>query len=241
MPLLLIAIGMAMMASALSGKKKRPEETRTVNPPEILLPSSWNEDEITRGMERYQQNRGLLSSYVDGIVSRFVMNQDIRTMQVRTQFLEQFNKSAAVAREAYKWQRYLQGGRAKDEEDAADLRAKLELEKARKELLGLTEDPELAEIQKQVDRLNLRLQLASVQKQIDDLNRPAVSPAPAPPSQREIRERRQIVLAEREKEVRKAIRETDEDRTLEEDLKQRKLNGLYDKLSEVHEEQAKLL
>ena len=209
--------------------------------PEILLPSKWDEAEITRGMEQYQQNRGMLSTYVDGIVSRFVMNQDIRTMEVRTRFLEQFNKSAAVAREAYKWQRYLQGGRAEKEEDAADLRAELELEKARKELAQLTQDPELAEIQKKIDRLNLELQLATVQKQIADLNRPDASPAPAPPSQREIRERRKLELAEREKEVRRAIRETEEDHTLEEDLKQRKINGLFDKLSEIHEEQAKLL
>ena len=93
---------------------------------EIYLPTLWDERLIGSALEKYKENPPVLSRYVDGIISRFVVGQEQRTMETRTRYLESFNKYAAIARESYKWHRYMKGGRAKLEEDAEDTKAELE-------------------------------------------------------------------------------------------------------------------
>ena len=100
----------------------------------MILPAIWNEKEVGLGFTRYQNSPTMLSSYVNGIVSRFVMGQDMQTVQARVAFLEQFNKFAEVSRESYKWQRYMNGGRAKLEEDAEDAKAEGVLRQAQADL-----------------------------------------------------------------------------------------------------------
>jgi hypothetical protein len=207
------------------------------------LPEVWDEQEIGLGLERYRGRAGLLGQYIDGIVSRFVMGQNMQTMEVRTRFLETFNKHATVARESYKWHRYLKGGRAKLEEDLEDMRLEIELQQRKNELDGAKADPELVELQKKARRVELLLQIAQSEKAIEDLNKPEPSPPVPTPvrSAREIREQKRATLEAREKEVREAIRLTKVDPTLDEEQKQRKLNNLDEKLAQLHEELTDLL
>jgi len=79
----------AVMARPKSGELLPPKRTRGTN---MQLPAVWDERQITLGMERYRGDRNLLGQYVDGIVARFVMHQDMHTMEVRTRFLETFNR-----------------------------------------------------------------------------------------------------------------------------------------------------
>jgi hypothetical protein len=203
----------------------------------MQLPAIWDEKEVGLGLMRYQKNPGLLSSYVSGIVSRFVIGQDTRTMTTRIAFLEQYNKLAEVARESYKWQRYMNGGRAKAEEDAEDAKAHASLRRAEAEL-------ELIELDTDIQRQEKRLQIERLKREIADLNKPAPSPPPPPPrgpSTAEIRAQDLRDLNERENTVIEAMRITRANPTLSEDQKQRKLNGLEDALAQIHEEQARLL
>lgn len=207
----------------------------------MQLPEEWNEQQISLGMERYKGNAGLLGQYVDGIVSRFVMGQQAHTMEVRTKFLETFNRYATVSRESYKWKRYLEGGRAALEEDAEDLQAQIKLQLVKNELAGIAVDPELVELQKKSRRVELLLEIARTEKAIADLNKPDPPPPPQPPSAKEIRDRKKATLAAREKEVRANIEATKADTSLDEEQKQRKLNALDEKLAELHGEQTDLL
>jgi len=208
---------------------------------DMQLPEVWDEQQISVGMERYRGDGNLLGQYIDGVVSRFVMGQDMRTMEVRSKFLETFNRHAAIARESYKWHRYLKGGRAKLEEDLEDMRLEIQLQQTKNELDGVKVDPELVELQKKAHRVELMLQIAQNEKAIADLNKPDAPPPPRGPSANEIRERRKATLDAREKEVRETIRLTKADPTLDEEQKQRKLNSLDEKLAELHEEQTSLL
>jgi hypothetical protein len=41
----------------------------------VVVPTVWNEREVSLGIERYRGNENLLGRYVDGIMSRFVTGQ----------------------------------------------------------------------------------------------------------------------------------------------------------------------
>ena len=97
MPIFLIPVGVAMMAAAMSRKKKRSKETGLMKTPEIILPSTWDEGEITRGLERHRGDEGLLGAYIDGIISRFVLGQNTRTIAVRMAFLKTLKWTARLA------------------------------------------------------------------------------------------------------------------------------------------------
>jgi hypothetical protein len=203
----------------------------------VLLPAIWNEKEVRLGFERYQKSPNMLSSYVGGIVSRFVIGQDTRTIETRIAFLEQFNKFAAVSRESYKWQRYMNGGRAKAEEDAEDAKAEVNLQRAQAEL-------ELLELDTDIKRQEKLLQIERLKREMADLNRPAPPPPPPlppRPSAGEVREQKLLDLKERENRVIEEMRITRANPTLSEEQKQRKLNALEDTLAQIHEEQAQLL
>lgn len=206
---------------------------------EISLPAQWDERLIGSALEQYKSNPPVLSHYVDGIISRFVVGQEQRTMEVRTQYLESFNKYAAIARESYKWNRYLRGGRAKIEEDTEDVKAEAALreQQAKRELLDLDTE---------IQRANKLLELKRIQKLAEDLDKPAPVPPPPPapprqPSASEVREQKRQSLKAQEFRVKEKIQITQADPTLTEEQRQRMLNMLDERLSEIHEEQVQLL
>jgi hypothetical protein len=209
----------------------------------MILPAIWDEKEVSLGFTRYQDNPNMLGSYVSGIVSRFVVGQDTRTVQTRTAFLEQFNKFAEVARESYKWQRYMNGGRAKFEEDAEDAKAEGVFRRAQADL-------ELGALDTDIQRHQKLLQIERLKRELDELNKPepppppsAPLPLPSPPRQTaaELREQQSRELDERESRVIEQMRITRANPTLSGEQKQRKLNALEDTLAQIHEEQARLL
>jgi integrase len=147
----------------------------------------------------------------------------------------------AVYMPGLRFRALVEGGRAKLEEDLEDLRVGIELQKAKNELDGAKADPELLELQKRARRLELSLEIARSEKAMADLNKPDPPPPPQPLSGKEVRERKKVTLAAREKEVREAIQRTKDDPTFDEEQKQRMLNNLDEKLAEIHGEQADLL
>lgn len=199
----------------------------------VTMPDQWNEARIAAGIQRYKHNPGMLSTYFEGIRQRYIMGQSQRTIEVRIRFLERFNEYAAIARESYKWQRYMKGGRAKLEEDVEDLKAEVAIKQVRADL-------ELAELDKEMKRHEKLLQIEKLKREIADLGRPAPEP-PSRPSASEVREQKRRDLKHREERVLEEMRITRINPTLSAEQKQRKLNGLEDQLAQIHEEQAALL
>jgi len=217
------------------------------NNPEIILPDKWDEREIGLGLERYKGNTSLLGRYVDGITSRFIMGQQQRTMEVRAQYLNSFNKYAEIARESYKWQRILQGGRAKAEEDAADIHAQTHLAEAQIGFERAKTEMELLELEQARKKKEHELQIEKLKKEIEDIRKPPPPPPPPPPpeptplSPSEARSIMRKDLVRREREVRAEMAATRADTELTEEQRQRKLNALEDKLAEIHEALAAIL
>ena len=198
------------------------------------LPTRWDENAITLGMERYRGDRNLLRRYVDGILGRFIDGQDKTTIEKRTAFLESFNRYAEVRRENFKWQRVFEK-RAKLEEDLADAQAEIALQRAKNDLDGISVDPELIELQKKAKRLEVEISIAQSNKTIADLNKTEPPPPPPGPTAAERRVKQKEDLQAREKRVKEEIEHTKKDPDLDEELRQRKLNGLYEKLTEIQD------
>jgi hypothetical protein len=239
---LLVAISFVIPEKGGAMEKPEAKEGEIVE-----MPQSWDEQEIELGLERYKQSPNLLSTYVDGICSRFIMGQNMQTMQVRTKFMETFNKYAEVARESYKWQRTLKV-RAKIEEDIKDLELQLKLNRSQAGLDGLKDEAALRALEAERQQLEKRLQIEQIKKQTADLNKPDPPPPPPPPSAKELREQlrreadeKRRELDERERVILRVMKETRVDPTLSKEQKQRKLNILEDELAETHEQQARLL
>lgn len=213
----------------------------------MSLPEKWDEHQITLDISRYRANQGLLTKYLGGITTRFVAGQDARTVEARLKFLQTFNKYSEVARESYRWQRYLQGGRATVEEDLEDINAQIKLTKAKTELEQMGGDQELAELQKEARHLEVQIEIARKKKELADINKPdpppALPPPPPPlgPSAAEVRAKEKVELDSSEKQVREQIRIATADPTLSDEQKRRKLNALEERLAEIHEKQVQLL
>jgi len=202
---------------------------------DMLIPEKWDEREISLGLERYKGNPNVLAKYLDGILSRFLAGQDKRTIERRAAFLESFNEYAAIARESYKWQRYMKGGRAKLEEDTEDAKAEAALRQAQADL-------DLVELDKELKRQEKLLQIEKLKREMAELNKAtSASPSAQRPSASEARDQKRRDLNERENRVIEEMRITRANPTLSEEQKRRKLNALEDVLAQIHEEQAGLL
>ncbi len=114
-------------------------------------------------------------------MTRFVAGQDIKTVDARLKFLQTFNKYSEVARESYKWQRYMQGGRATLEEDLEDINARIKLNKAQAELDNIDGDLELAELERKARHLKVKIDIAESEKTLEGIKKGPPPPPPAPP------------------------------------------------------------
>jgi len=210
----------------------------------MRLPQIWDERQISLDIQKHRGNPGVLSTYFDGVITRFVTGQNAQTVEVRTKFLQSFNKYAEVARESYRWKRTIEGGRATIEEDLADLQAKVRLEKAKAELDEVGGDHELAELQKEEKRLEVMVQIARRKKELEEIAKPDPSPPlppPPGPTLAETRAKQKVGLDASEKQVREELRIVSADPTLTEEQRRRKQNALEERLSEIHEQQVMLL
>jgi hypothetical protein len=237
LPIGLVGVSLIVISRIGAPSSNRANGDLVMHPsdPEIFLPEKWNEQQIAQGFVRYQERPNLLTKYVGGIVSRFVMGQDMHTMEVRTKYLETYNSYAAIAREAYQWHRYMHGKRAMHEEDLKDLRAEGALKDER-------EDQELKSLERDAKRQEIKLKMEKLKRESEEANRPAPAPPPQPtvPSTSEARAQKRRDLEEREAAVLEQIRITRINPTLDPDQRQQKLNALEDALNRIVAEIAEL-
>jgi hypothetical protein len=249
-PVPLIVVGAVLLIASFLLPKTEPSSTPGTAVQQIgggeremmKLPDSWDKQQIIRGVGRYLADTNLLVKYVDAVVTRFITGQDTRTMQSRIAFLEQLNahtalsnKQAELLRERYKWQRSLRDGRAEMEEDLEDMKVQIKIQEAKNQMAGIMVDQELIELQKKANRLEVEIEIARKKKTIADINKPDPPTPAAPPTAAEITARKRAGLQASEKRIREEIEQTKNDLTLDDELKQRKLNGLYEKLTEIHD------
>ncbi len=209
------------------------------------LPEVWNETEISIALNQYRDTTNVMGQYLDALATRFLIGQDIQTIEVRCRFLERFNGYAEVARKTYGWRRALL--RAVAEEDLKDILLQAQIQSGRNALEDAHRDPELRPLEQEAARGDVRVRIERNRKEIRDISKPDPPPPPPPPAPprpptpEEIRAQERAKLDHREQEILDQIRQTMSDPNLDEEMRERKLNALYEKLAEIHDKQAALL
>jgi len=198
--------------------------------------TKWDEPQVTMAVRSIATNRGSAAamSYLHGILDRFVYNQDGQTFRARSAFVktqieyvETLTKFEVTKREAQRTTR---------QEDIKD--SQLEIQEQ-----DITQALELGDLRHELEKENLRRQIEEIRHARSSIGKePAAAPAPPPrPTADEVRSRKKTDLERRKKQVLDAIRTAKADPDLEEDQKQRTLNGLYEKLASIEEELIELL
>ncbi len=157
----------------------------------------------------------MLATYLQHLVDRFIVTQEIHTAGIRIEYLKKYNEFANVWRESYGWKRVMKSGRAEWEEDAKDVTAQGE-----KELAGL--DLELKRQQKLAEIERLKKERERIQNESAD-----VKPAPPPESEEEQKARKKQKSEERIRNLRKQREDCSNNPDLSE-YERRKQQNMFD-------------
>ena len=203
---------------------------------DMELLTLWDEPQVRTTVRSIAANRGseAAMSYLRGVLDRFVYNQDGLTYQKRSAFVktqieyvETITKLELAKREA---------GRTTRQEDIKDSRLEIQEQDVDQAL-------ELGKLRHELEKENLQRQIEEARHTRSNIGKePPVPPAPPPqPTAEEVRSRKKSDFERRKKQVLDAIRAAKADADLEEEQKQRTLNGLYEKLASIEEELIELL
>src|ERR1039458_6395661 len=88
-PLIMIAAGVVFLLAAAKVliQQRRIVEVVPYSNQNINIPAKWNDGDVTRLLQRYQDQPAVLSHAVSSIKSRLIMGQDLKTAQQRLKLL----------------------------------------------------------------------------------------------------------------------------------------------------------
>jgi len=199
----------------------------------MTIPQRWDEATITRDIQKYGPDKGLVTHYIQQLVSRFVDGVDGKTAISRKAFIEKQNELLKVGLENVRLRRQVL--RANQEEDNAD-------EKVRREGETLASESSLHQLKTDLERETI---LTEIERKRHERSNIGKEPTPPPVQKKEsageIRERERTRIKSRMREIREEIRLTEANPNLGEEEKQRFINMLEDRLAALEAEYAKLL
>lgn len=142
----------------------------------VQLPTTWNDGEITKLLQRHHDQPTVLSHVVSSIKNRMILNQDLKTAQQRL-------KLVASVIEVFKLNREIQGILHDIHLEEKDFEIKQVETQIRKEdaQARLKSEQQLRELRKQRDELQLNKEIVQLQQDIktakkDSDPEPKVSP-----------------------------------------------------------------
>ncbi len=146
--------------------------------PSIELPATWNDNEVTQLLQRYQDQPTVLTHAVSSIKARMVMNQDLKTAQKRLKLI-------ASVIELFKLNQALQGilydiQLAEKDFAIRQVETQIRLEDARDRQKS---EAVLRQLRGQRDEMLLRKELAEIRRDTEAVERPSRSEQPASPEQ----------------------------------------------------------
>jgi hypothetical protein len=144
----------------------------------IKLPSKWDDNEVTRLLQRYQDQPAVLSHAVSSIKTRLVMNQDIKTAQRRLKLI-------ASVIELFKFYQALQGilydiHLAEKDFEIRQVEADTRLEDA---VARRKSENRLRDLCSQRDELQLQREITQLRRDTESIDRPAKPEAQLTPEQ----------------------------------------------------------
>lgn len=127
----------------------------------IQLPTKWDDAEVTRLLQRHQDQPAILAHAVSSIKSRMILNQDLKTAQSRL-------KLVASVIEVFKLNRELQGILHDIHLEENEFEIKTIENQTRKEdaQARLKSEGQLRELRRQRDELQLKKEISQLQQDI---------------------------------------------------------------------------
>lgn len=149
-----------------AGDHVQPEEQEALmsyqDPDELAIPVRWDEFRIQRAILLSKNRPRVLVHYVESVMSRLVLGQDIKTVQSRTALLESWIKAHKLQGEHYSLLQSLK--RLRDEEEIKDLETQIRKD----ELLSKRDaQAELYRLNLQIEKRKRELELARLDKDFD--------------------------------------------------------------------------
>jgi hypothetical protein len=198
----------------------------------IELPSKWDDNEVTRLLQRYQDQPAVLSHAIASIKSRMVMNQDLKTAQKRLKLI-------ASVIELFKLNQALQGilydiHLAEKDFEIRQVETQIRLEDAHDRLKS---EGRLRQLRTQRDEMQLQKEITQLRNDTDALERPARPEREMSPEQKRAREKQACEdrIANLKEEKQKALKAEDQDERV------LKVNAIDDAIQRETERWAKLL
>lgn len=217
-----------VLAPKKDSELKNGEETE-MEGAELLVPNTWDEDEIAVSIRSLQHKPPLLSVYLDHVRNRFISLQNERTAKKRVDFLKQELERAKLTKELAT--------------TINDLRmtglnaeiAKLKLEIERDGLKDQkTRRSDLATLEHERDTLRIQVDITQSKRTIKELK--AANRKPKELSSEELRERRKKEVRESIQKYEAEQQEITNDGSLSQESKRRQINIIDRRLEALHEE-----
>ena len=190
----------------------------------------WDESQIKTAVHTtlVSQGVGAAQTLLSGILSRFVDGQNSQTFAQRTAFVQ--TQIAYVKTWTELQVSVAEARRTAAKEGQKDKRLGID-DKA------IDHDLELSDLRHELEMESVREQIEEMKHKRNNIGKePPITPPPPPgPTAAERREQQKAALHAREKTVREEIEHAKSDQSLDEELRQRKLNSLYEKLTEIHD------
>jgi hypothetical protein len=233
-PLIMLAAGVVFLVVALRVliQQRRIVEMVPSANVSIMLPNRWDDRDISRILQRYQDQPAVLSHMISSVRTRFILNQDLKTAQHRTKLL-------ASVIEMFKLNRELQGvlhDLQLAEKDFAirQVEADMRLEDAQARLKS---ERRLRDLRAQRDELQLNKEITQISQDIETVKSPQGGKAQRSPEEQRATEKTacEARIAALKLEKQNALKIDDEaERVL-------RVNAIDDAIQREYERWAKLL
>lgn len=230
LPLLAMGGGVLCLLLAVATLVRQRRIVEIVpNKGEIVLPSSWDERTITDRLHLYSKEPAILTHYIFAIKERFIVGQNQRTVERRTEFLKSVFEQANILKN-------LRGvGHDIAKMDAQHEIDMLEIELRRLDLTALqSRHGTVSNLKQQDEELDIQLRIAQKKQQMDQLGRPAPA-ATQQQSKDEIRAQRKAEL-EREIERLKTDKVIAVGRASSDEERKRLENMYDDRIAELQDD-----
>jgi hypothetical protein len=199
----------------------------------VQLPTKWDDGEITKMLQRHQEQPAILAHVVSSIKSRMILNQDLKTAQRRLQLM-------ASVIEVFKLNRELHGILHDLHLEGKEFEIKQIETQIRKDdaQARLKSETLLRDLREQRDKLQLKKEISQLHQDIKSVEKTAESESKTSPEQQ-----RRLKRMDIEDKLRELDRlEAEAQKTARDDEDRIRLQNMYaDKRDELREQLARYL
>ena len=233
-PFIMMAVGVVFLLAAVRVliQQRRIVEVVPFTNQTINIPAKWNDADITRLLQRYQDQPAVLSHAVSSIKARLIMGQDLKTAQQRLKLLASVIEVFKANKELQAILQDLRLAETEFEIRQIETQTRLEDAQARQK-----SESRLRQLRTQRDELQLQREIVDLGDQIEKIKIPAKGEPKLSPEEQRAKDKQacEARIATLKQEKQNALKLTDEaERVL-------KVNAIDDAIQREMERWAKLL